>query len=66
MKIYKTISWSIIALLITVGVGYLITGSIIKGGAIGLIARALKIPTYWLHETIYEKIKPKTDCDCIN
>ena len=64
MKIYKTISWSIIALLITAVVGYLITGSIIKGGAIGLIARVVKIPTYWLHETIYEKIKPKTACDC--
>lgn len=66
MKIYKTISWSIIAFSITAIVGWLITGSIIKGGAIGLIARLFKIPTYWLHETVYEKIKLKTDCDCSN
>ena len=66
MKIYKTISWSIIAFSITAIVGWLITGSIIKGGVIGLIARLLKVPIYWLHETVYEKIKPKTDCDCSN
>ena len=56
-RLMKTITWSLIALSITTGVGWIATGSLIKGGAIGLICRAFKIPAYWLHDAAYDRVK---------
>ena len=54
-KLIKTITWSLTALTITCVVGWMITGSLAAGGSIGIICRLIKIPTYWVHETIYDK-----------
>ena len=53
-KLIKTVTWSLIAFLTTCTVGWLITGSLVTGGSIGLACRLIKIPSYWLHETVYE------------
>ncbi len=60
IRIYKTLSWSIIAFLITTGVGIVLTGSLLKGGLIGVICRAIKIPTYWGHDAVWDAIKART------
>ena len=54
-KLAKTVTWSLTALTITCVVGWLITGSLAAGGSIGIICRLIKIPTYWLHETVYAR-----------
>lgn len=54
-KLLKTVTWSLTALSITCLVGWAITGSLAAGGSIGIICRLIKIPTYWLHETVYDR-----------
>ena len=53
-KIIKTITWNTIAFSITFIVGWVITGSIETGGAIGIVCRLLKVPSYWAHESIWD------------
>jgi len=56
-KIVKTITWNAIAFSITFIIGWIITGSIETGGAIGIVCRLLKVPSYWIHESIWDKIR---------
>jgi|GEM_PF-5620938 len=55
-KVMKTIVWNSIAFGITFTVGWIITGSIETGGAIGVVCRLIKIPSYWIHESVWESI----------
>jgi uncharacterized membrane protein len=55
-KMMKTITWNSIAFSITFIIGWIITGSIETGGIIGIVCRVLKIPSYWIHESIWDKI----------
>ena len=52
-RLSKTLTWSMLAFMVTTIVGYLVTGDIIKGGMIGLICRGIKVPAFWLHDTAY-------------
>lgn len=59
VRLYKTITWTLIAFSITTIVGYLLTGSLIKGGAIGVICRSIKVPFYWLHDHAWDWLKSR-------
>ena len=51
----KTISWRIIASVITIGVTYMITGSVEFAGGVGVIDAILKMVAYYGHEKWWEK-----------
>lgn len=55
--ITKTLSWSILGTLITVIIAYIITGSFTMAGLIGGFERLIKIPLYFLHEIVWERLK---------
>lgn len=65
-RLLKTLSWSLIALSVTTGVGWISTGSLIKGGAIGLICRAIKIPAFWMHDAAWDKAKVEDNLHAID
>lgn len=54
----KTATWSIIAFLVTMIIGWILTGDPIKGGWIACLCRAIKIPAYYYHERVYRKHWP--------
>ena len=57
-QLTKTLSWSLLAFTVTTVVGYMMTGDWIKGGTIGLLCRAIKVPAYWWHDGLYAKHWP--------
>jgi len=53
--IFKTISWRIIAILTTITISYIITGSIHIGLGIGAIEFVVKMILYYTHERFWYK-----------
>ena len=56
-SLLKSISFRIIAFLITFFVSFVITGKIIFATSIGLIDSLIKIFIYYFHERVWNKIK---------
>jgi|APSaa5957512535_1039671.scaffolds.fasta_scaffold44637_3 uncharacterized membrane protein len=57
-RFIKTMTWSLLAFSVTTLIGWALTGDPIKGGMIGLLCRAIKIPAYWWHDGMYAKHWP--------
>jgi uncharacterized membrane protein len=55
IQILKTISWTIISIAITTGVGWAISGSLAIGVSVGLVDRAIKMALYFTHERVWHK-----------
>lgn len=53
-RLWKTITWSLTAFMITTAVGWWLTGDIMKGGAIGMLCRGIKIPVYYWHDLLWD------------
>jgi uncharacterized membrane protein len=58
-SVKKTISWRVIALILTVITAWLVTGSIAIAGSIGGIDAIFKTICYWVHEEAWERIEKK-------
>ena len=56
-SIYKTISWRIIATIITFVIGWCVTGSVAIGAGIASIEFWAKLILYYLHERIWLRIQ---------
>lgn len=56
-SITKTITWRIIATLITWAVAYWFTGSIAGSLALTLVAAALSMIAYYIHERVWNSVK---------
>ena len=54
-SIKKTISWRIIALVLTIVTALLLTGSMKIASSIGIIDAVLKTFIYWLHEEAWDR-----------
>jgi len=54
-RMAMTITWSLLAFIVTVVVGYALTGDLMKGGLIGVLCRAIKAPLYYAHDMLYAK-----------
>lgn len=58
-SVKKTISWRVLAILLTILTVWVITGSLAIAGSIGGIDAVLKTVFYWLHEEAWERIEKK-------
>lgn len=56
-SILKTISWRVVATLVTGVVAYLVTGRLDFAVTVGLGDSSVKIFTYYLHERMWTKIR---------
>lgn len=56
-SIYKTISWRLVATLITFIIGWAVTGSAAIGAGIATIEFWAKLILYYLHERIWLRIQ---------
>ena len=61
-KIIKTISWTIIATIITFLVAYLVQGEADKAAIVAAINTILKIFLYYIHEGQCDKLDKKGYC----
>jgi uncharacterized membrane protein len=52
----KTISFAIVHFTVAFSVGYLMTGSVLVGGAIALVEPVVNTVAYHLHERVWERI----------
>jgi len=52
----KTVTWRIIALVTTIGVVYAYSGDFTKSLTVGVIANALKMFLYYVHERVWNRI----------
>jgi len=55
--IVKTITWRLIALFTTIVVVYAYSGNVKQSFTIGLVANAIKMFLYYIHERIWNRIK---------
>ena len=55
-SIVKTLSWRVVALLITASVAWIITGSLGFGAIIGGIDTVIKLVVYYFHERLWNRI----------
>ena len=55
IQLYKTVTWAIISMSITIAIAWLITGDWRIAGAIGLADRAIKMGVYYAHERYWHK-----------
>lgn len=55
-RLSKTLTWSVIAFTITAIVGTLLTGDIVTGSIIGLWCRGIKLPAFWVHDMLYDRL----------
>lgn len=60
-SIYKTISWRIIAILLSLGCAYLFVGSIVLSLEIVVTANALSVVAYYIHERIWNRYGGKEE-----
>ncbi|MGB7971508.1 MAG: DUF2061 domain-containing protein [Candidatus Deferrimicrobiaceae bacterium] len=56
-SILKTISWRVVATLITGGVAFVVTGRVDMAITVGLGDSLVKFFTYYLHERMWSKIR---------
>lgn len=57
-RLLKTVTWSILAFTVTTIVAYLATGSLAVGSTIGLVARGIKIPLFYVHDALWSRVDP--------
>ena len=63
-SIIKSLSWRCFGMVFTTLAGWLITGSVRAGLAIGVADFFLKIGTYYLHERVWQRVQwGLTDAD---
>lgn len=56
----KTISFAAVHFTVAFSVGYLMTGSVVVGGAIALVEPAINTVAYYFHEKVWNRInKPQ-------
>jgi uncharacterized membrane protein len=55
MARYKTLSFAFVHMLVAFSVIYLMTGSLVLGGAVALIEPAVNTIAYYLHERTWER-----------
>ncbi len=55
-SIVKTITWRIIATLITVSIVYFFTREVVLSAGIGLVDVIVKVIAYYSHERIWDRI----------
>ena len=58
-RIYKTITWRIIATILTFIIAWRITGDPLSGVSISILDFLSKTVTYYWHETIWDKFDLK-------
>ena len=54
--IFKTLTWRVIAVSVTVAAVYLYTGKIEESLVVGISANAVKMFLYYIHERIWNKV----------
>lgn len=55
----KTVSFAIVHFTVAFSVGYLMTGSLLVGGAIALVEPAINTVAYHFHEQVWSRVKPQ-------
>ena len=53
----KTMSFAVVHFTVAFSVGYLISGSLLVGGAIALVEPAINSVAYYFHEQVWERLK---------
>lgn len=53
----KTLTFAIVHFSVAFAVGYLMTGSVLVGGAIALVEPAINTVAYHLHERVWRRIE---------
>ncbi len=53
----KTASFAVVHFTVAFTVGYLLSGSLLVGGAIALVEPAINTVAYFLHEKVWEHIR---------
>lgn len=56
----KTASFAIVHFSVAFTVGYVMTGSVVVGGAIALVEPAVNTVAYFFHEKVWERIGQRT------
>ena len=57
----KTMTFAIVHFSVAFGVGYLMTGSVLVGGAIALVEPAINTVAYHLHEKVWIRIRQHSE-----
>jgi uncharacterized membrane protein len=55
----KTITFAILHMTVAFSVAYLLSGSLLVGGAIALVEPAINTVVYFFHEKVWEHIRAK-------
>ena len=53
----KTFSFGVLHMTVAFGVAYLMTGSVMVGGAIALVEPAINTVAYFFHEKVWERLR---------
>jgi len=53
----KSLTWRVIAIVSTFGIGYMLTGSFAFAASLTLISNVINFVLYYLHERIWLKVK---------
>ncbi|MCG6985721.1 MAG: DUF2061 domain-containing protein [Thiocapsa sp.] len=53
----KTFSFAILHMTVAFTVGYILSGSLLVGGAIALVEPAVNTVVYFVHEKVWERIR---------
>jgi uncharacterized membrane protein len=53
----KTMSFAIVHFSVAFSVGYVMTGSVLVGGAIALVEPAINTVAYYLHERVWSRMQ---------
>lgn len=53
----KTFSFGVLHMTVAFAVGYLMTGSVMVGGAIALVEPAVNTVAYFFHEKVWERVQ---------
>jgi len=56
----KTASFAVVHFTVAFAVGYVLSGSILVGGAIALVEPAVNTVAYLIHEKVWERIRART------
>ena len=55
----KTFSFAVVHVAVAFSVGYLLSGSVLVGGAIALVEPAVNTVAYFFHEKVWERINAR-------
>ena len=55
----KTASFAVVHFTVAFAVGYVLSGSILVGGAIALVEPAVNTVAYFIHEKVWERIRQR-------